>query len=119
MDSVAGSEVAGGGVRGERFLSSSCRDPVVPRELMLKVEEDKEGGPSDSVSDVVSDVFSGVTTAAGDLAALVVFDISWTTLPLFQPSRVTYKSAPTRRGSFLRPLAPVLDLPVSPWGSSK
>jgi hypothetical protein len=86
---------------------------------MLEVEEDKEGGPSDSVSDVVSDMVFGVTTAAGGLAALVIFVVFWTTWPLFQPSRVTYKSAPTRRGSFLRPLAPVLDLPVSPWGSSK
>jgi hypothetical protein len=92
---------------------------VVPRELMLEVEEDKEGGPSDSVSDVVSDKVFGLTTVTGDLATLVIFVDFWTTWPLFQPSRVTYKSAPTRRGSFLRPLAPVLDLPVSPWGSSK
>ena len=87
---------------------------MVPRVLMLEVEDDKEGGPSDSVSEVVSDMFFGVTTAA-----LVFFDFFGTTWPLYQPSRVTYKSAPTRRGSFLRPLAPVLELPVSPWGSSK
>lgn len=111
---MVGSGVTGGGVRGRRFISSSCREPVVPRVLMLEVEDDKEGGPSDSVSDVVSDVFIGVTTAA-----LVFFVFFWTTWLLFQPSRVTYKSAPTRRGSFLRPLAPVLELPVSPWGSSK
>jgi hypothetical protein len=94
---------------------------------MLEVEDDKEGGLSDSGSDVVSDIISddvsdvasGATVGAGDWAALVFFVFFGATWLLFQPSRVTYKSAPTRRGSILRPLAPVLDLPISPWGSSK
>lgn len=106
-------------MRGSRFWSSSYSEPVVPKVLMLEIEEDKEGGPSESVSEVVSDMVSVRATGVRDSAALLLFDFFWTTWLLFQPSRVTYKSAPTRRGSFLRPLAPVLDLPVSTWGSSK
>jgi hypothetical protein len=48
--------VAGGGVRGRRLRSSSCREPEVLRVQMLEVEEGKEGGSSGSSSDRVEDV---------------------------------------------------------------
>jgi len=49
---------------------------VVPRVHMLDVEEDREGGPSDSASDTASDVVpdavSGATIGAGDCPILAL-----------------------------------------------
>lgn len=74
----------GGREGGEGLRSSSWREPVEPRVLMLVVDEDRDGGSELESSETVSFTCSGVLRGVS-----IVVRCETVLALLFQPSRVT------------------------------